>query len=339
MAYLELSGLSKRFLRGGRSFPALAGVSLSFARNEFTVILGPSGCGKSTLLAIIAGITAPDTGRVLLEGVDITDRPVEKRNFGLVFQNYALFPNLEVGENIAYGLRARGWSRRELEARLEEMLALTHLQDYARRLPQELSGGQQQRVALARALAPRQALLLLDEPLSALDAQVRGTLGLELARIQRETSLTTIMVTHDQEEALSLADRVVLMRAGQVEQQGGPEELYERPVGLFAASFLGRMNFINLPGEGRVGIRYEDVRVSPATELSLAEPEARVGKVLRSTLLGAAFRLEILLNDFSTRLFADLPRTERGEHTAPGRLVAVRFPREARLRFPEDTVE
>ncbi|MDL2314227.1 ABC transporter ATP-binding protein [Desulfovibrio sp. OttesenSCG-928-C14] len=335
---LELIGISKSF--AGKK--ALRDVSLKLLPGEFTVILGPSGCGKSTLLNIIAGITGPDSapepGQVIFRGRDITNVPMEKRNFGMVFQNYALFPNLSVYENIAYGLRAARASRAAVAARVKEMLELVRLPELARSLPGELSGGQQQRVALARALAPRPDLLLLDEPLSALDARVREALGQELLQIQREAGITAIMVTHDQQEALALADRIVLLREGRVEQRDLPEGIYSRPASRFAAEFIGHTNFLTLPeadGGRSFGIRFEDVRVAQPTEAALRRPFTQVGKVLRNTHMGAFSRLEILLNDFSTRIFADLPWNGEAGQIKAGALVAVGLPEEHWLLWEE----
>ncbi len=326
-AHLSICGVSKSFSQDDASPLAVKELSLNFSPAQFSVILGPSGCGKTTLLNIIAGILQPSRGQLLLKGRNITSLPPEKRNFGMVFQNYALFPNLTVSENIAYGLAKAG--RNERQHRVRELLDLVGLAPEARRFPAELSGGQQQRVALARALAPNPELLLLDEPLSALDAQVRMTLGQELLKIQRQAKVTTIMVTHDQQEALSLADCIVLMRQGQIEQQGTPAQLYNHPASRFVAEFIGHMNIIRLPSlaEGRTfGIRYEDVRVSQASELALAKPHTFVAKVERSTLLGSFYRVELLLNDFVTRLYADIPSTSMVAGCAPPSLMAVHLP-------------
>jgi iron(III) transport system ATP-binding protein len=241
MTYLAVKNIGKTF--DGNT--ALGGISLSFAKGQFVTILGPSGCGKTTLLAIITGITMPDSGAVFLEERDITALPPEKRNFGMVFQNYALFPNLTVTENITYGLYRR--ESAEAAKRAAELMEFTGLTGFANRYPMELSGGQRQRVALARATATDPAVLLLDEPLSALDAQVRMSFGQELLRLQRETGITTIMVTHDQQEALTLADSVILMNQGRVVQDAAPGALYTEPATAFAADFIGHMNTVTMP--------------------------------------------------------------------------------------------
>ncbi|MBV8621259.1 MAG: ATP-binding cassette domain-containing protein [Curvibacter sp.] len=235
---LSLQHITKRY----RAQPVLRGIALEVAAGEFISLLGPSGCGKTTLLRILCGIESPDTGTVLLRGEDITRQPAAQRRFGVVFQSYALFPNLSAAQNVAFGLR--GQSRPQQAERVAELLALVGLSDKADKYPAQLSGGQQQRVALARALAPRPELLLLDEPLSALDAQVRTGLRTEIRRLQQQLGITTVMVTHDQDEALSMADRVVLMHEGRVEQQGTPQQLYGHPATQAVAGFVGRMNLM-----------------------------------------------------------------------------------------------
>ncbi len=233
---LEVRGLTKRF----GEVTAVADFSLAVADGETVALLGPSGCGKTTVLRIIAGLEQPDAGQVLLAGRDATDWPPERRGVGLVFQSYALFPHLSVGANVAYGLRFRRGVDRV--ARVEELLSLVGLSGYERRKPHQLSAGQQQRVALARALAPEPGILLLDEPLSALDAALRKELRGELRAILGKLGMTALYVTHDQEEALALADRVAVMREGRLDQVAPPAELYARPRTSFVAAFLGRAN-------------------------------------------------------------------------------------------------
>jgi iron(III) transport system ATP-binding protein len=258
--YLEVTKLSKHF----GSFVALKSIDLAIQPHEFVCFLGPSGCGKTTLLRIIAGLDTQTTGRILQGGKDVSAAPVSERDFGIVFQSYALFPNLTVAKNVGYGLVSRGMKRRDIEARIAELLTLVGLPDSGGKYPAQLSGGQQQRVALARALATSPGLLLLDEPLSALDARVRVRLRHEIRALQRRLGITTIMVTHDQEEALSMADRIVVMNHGDIEQIGTPLEIYRRPASPFVADFVGSMNFLQgkVLGEGRV-------RLGP-TELACA---------------------------------------------------------------------
>lgn len=323
MPYLQLDNITKRF----QGYTALGGISLTLRQGEFVTILGPSGCGKTTLLNILSGILMPDTGRLLLEDADITKRPPEKRNFGMVFQNYALFPNLTVAANIGYGLHAL--PKTQAQTRIRDLVELTGLGGLEQRFPAELSGGQKQRTALARALATNPAVLLLDEPLSALDAQVRTALGQELLRLQRETGITTVMVTHDQQEALSLSDRIVLMNGGRIIQDGSPETLYESPGTPFAAEFVGHINIFSMPqlNNGQAtGIRFEDVQVALPSERILEQQNTWVGRVEHIALMGAFHRVEILLNDFRTRLYADMPRTASGPRLSRRALVAVTLP-------------
>src|SRR5450830_1338747 len=239
---LSIQHITKRY----RAQPVLRGIALDVAAGEFISLLGPSGCGKTTLLRILCGIETPDTGSLTLRGQDITAWTAARRRFGVVFQSYALFPNLTAAQNVAFGLQGapRQPAGSSVAERVAEMLALVGLGEQGHKYPAQLSGGQQQRVALARALAPRPELLLLDEPLSALDAQVRGSLQAEIRRLQQQLGITTVMVTHDQDEAPSMADRVVVMHEGRIEQQGSPQQLYARPETRFVAGFVGRMNLL-----------------------------------------------------------------------------------------------
>ncbi|MEX0892260.1 MAG: ABC transporter ATP-binding protein [Gemmatimonadota bacterium] len=241
---LSLEGLTRTFVSKAERTVAVDDVALDVARGELVTLLGPSGCGKTTTLRMIAGFETPTAGRVLLDGRDITNVPPRRRGTGMVFQNYALFPHLDVFENVAFGLKARRMAKAEVARRVEAVLERVDLPGYARRRVQDLSGGQQQRVALARALAPEPPLLLLDEPLSNLDAALRERTRAELHDLLKRLEITTVFVTHDQEEAFALSDRVALMRAGRIQQVGTPEELYTRPANAFVAGFLGRANLI-----------------------------------------------------------------------------------------------
>lgn len=227
----------------GAAQPALAGVTLDIRRNEFFTLLGPSGCGKTTLLRMIAGFDTPDSGSIRLEGVDLTGMPPNRRPVNTVFQSYALFPHMSVEENIAFGLEMLGQPREAIRLRVAEMMRLLQLDGMAGRRPAQLSGGQQQRVALGRALAPAPKVLLLDEPLSALDLKLRKEMQIELKRLQTETGITFVFVTHDQEEALTMSDRVAVMRSGRFAQVGSPSDIYEKPADLFVAEFIGEANF------------------------------------------------------------------------------------------------
>jgi spermidine/putrescine transport system ATP-binding protein len=238
---IRLIDLEKRF----GAVRAVDGVSLDVGAGEFFSLLGPSGCGKTTTLRMIGGFELPTGGRILLRDLDVTMEPPDKRPVNMVFQHYALFPHLNVGDNIAFGLKRRKVDKAEIGRRVGEVLELVHLQGYEKRKPSQLSGGQQQRIALARALVNRPNVLLLDEPLGALDLKLRKSLQLELKRIQIEVGITFVYVTHDQEEALTMSDRIAVMHAGRVEQLGTPEELYERPASRFVADFIGTTNLLH----------------------------------------------------------------------------------------------
>lgn len=238
MAYLELKNVNKSYA----GVAAVHDFNLDIEKGTLVSFLGPSGCGKTTTLRMIAGFEQLDSGTIRLDGSDIVSVPPNRRDIGMVFQAYALFPNLTVRENIAFGLQMKKTSKKEIEKRVNEVLEMIRLQDTARRYPHQLSGGQQQRIALARALAVQPRVLLLDEPLSALDAEVRVVLRGEIRRIQSELAITTVYVTHDQEEALSISDKVVVMNKGLIEQIGTPEEIYRAPMSRFVATFIGTAN-------------------------------------------------------------------------------------------------
>ena len=262
---LSIRNVIKRF----GPLTALHDVSLEIAGGTFVCFLGPSGCGKTTLLRIVAGLEAADSGAVILDGRDLSTVPARQRRFGMVFQSYSLFPNMTARRNIGYGLECSRQSRREIADRADTMLRLIRLADHAEKYPAQLSGGQQQRVALARALAIDPSLLLLDEPLSALDAKVREELQVEIRSLQRRLGVTSIMVTHDQEEALAMADTIVVMRDGRIEQVGTPTDLYRDPQTPFVASFIGRMNM--LPS-----------RIGPGGVRLVAGKPVRIGDAMRT---------------------------------------------------------
>ncbi len=331
--YLEVRNLSKRF----GDFSALGDVSLDIVEGEFVCFLGPSGCGKTTLLRAIAGLDPQTSGTIRQKGRDVSALPPAQRDFGIVFQSYALFPNLTVADNVGYGLVSRRQNKAAILKRVNELLALVGLPDAGPKYPAQLSGGQQQRVALARALATSPGLLLLDEPLSALDARVRLRLRHEIKALQRTLGVTTIMVTHDQEEALTMADRIVVMNQGAIEQVGTPQEIYRRPATAFVADFVGSMNFLAgtlaAPDKVRVAgvdfacpvqgglapgqkvslcIRPEDVRVRdlPADIVNRVPVEVAeldfVGAFCRATLRVQAAAEVALTADFSSNLMRDL---------------------------------
>ena len=353
-AFLSARALSKSF----GQFQALKSIDLDVNRGEFVCFLGPSGCGKTTLLRAIAGLDRQDSGTIRMGGRDVSQAPPSERDFGIVFQSYALFPNLTIADNVGYGLVNQRRPKAEIAARVNELLSLVGLKEQGVKYPVQLSGGQQQRVALARALATSPGLLLLDEPLSALDAQVRLRLREEIRSVQKRLGVTTIMVTHDQEEALSMAERIVVMNHGVIEQVGSPEDIYRKPASAFVAEFIGRISF--LPGiargpdaveiDGRrfackvpaafapgapvlVGLRPEAVRVRGVTgkegnalSVRIADLEF-LGPYCRAMLVedgGAALEL---LADFSANLIGDLGLYE-------GKVIPVELPAEALRVFP-----
>src|SRR5262245_5876097 len=240
---LKLEAITQRF----GDFVAVSNIDLDVAGGELVALLGPSGCGKSTLLRIISGFVRQSEGRVLFDGQPVDHLSPSRRGVGIVFQNYALFPHMTVAQNVAYGLEARKWPRTKIAPRVEEMLALVHMSEFAQRRPRQLSGGQQQRIALARCLAIDPKVLLLDEPFGALDKNLRLDMQIEVKRLQRESGVTTILVTHDQEEALSMADRIAVMSRGRIEQVSSPTEIYDNPKTLFVNEFVGSTNV--LPGK------------------------------------------------------------------------------------------
>ncbi|HEY4253351.1 MAG TPA: putative 2-aminoethylphosphonate ABC transporter ATP-binding protein [Roseomonas sp.] len=353
--YLIVRQVAKSF----GTFAALHRVSLTIESGEFIAFLGPSGCGKTTLLRAIAGLDPPSSGTITQDGRDITALPPEERDFGIVFQSYALFPNLTVARNIAYGLRGPAWPRERVQERVAELLVTVGLPEQAGKYPAQLSGGQQQRVALARALANEPGLLLLDEPLSALDAIVRVYLRQELRSLQRRLGVTTIMVTHDQEEAMSVSDRIVVMSQGRIEQIGTPEEVYRRPASPFVAGFVGRSSHfhakvdtpagmlatpdgIRMAAKGierllygqpvEVFIRPEDVRIGPEASVT---PRHLQGQVSHVEFMGALARVSIEIGRL--RLDSDVPAGMLGALGAfVGAELPVALPAESLMVFPTD---
>ena len=328
MSHLVLDRLEKRFGAGPAS---VAGVSLSVEKGELIALLGPSGCGKTTTLRMIAGLMPVSAGRIVVAGRDVTPLPAYARDMGLVFQNYALFPHMTVAGNVAFGLEMRGVDRAEAKRRVQGALDMVRLGHLGARRPRELSGGQQQRVALARALVIEPSILLLDEPLSNLDAKLRDEMRTEIRDIQQRLGITAIFVTHDQVEALAMCDRIAVMRAGAIEQLGTPSDIYERPATLFVADFVGRTNRIEgerlADGTVRAGglvLRTRDT--GPAGPVTLAirphrvwvgeAPEgwnAAAGSVRRTTYVGDVLALEVALADGAVVVVE--------QHTQPG--VAV----------------
>ncbi|SMC25867.1 iron(III) transport system ATP-binding protein [Andreprevotia lacus DSM 23236] len=345
---LRVDGIAKRF----GEFSALSGIDLTVRKGEFLCLLGPSGCGKTTLLRIIAGLEVPTAGSLQLNQRDVTRLPPSERDYGIVFQSYALFPNLNVADNIAYGLKGR---REDKLRRVNELLDLIGLAGIDAKFPAQLSGGQQQRVALARALATSPGLLLLDEPLSALDARVREHLRREIKALQQKLGVTTIMVTHDQEEALTMADRIVVMNHGVIEQVGTPEEIYAQPASRFVADFVGQSNWIDATFSAEAGVQVNQLGIALQTlpalavgqrELSLfirpedielhahweggamGEANTALGDIEKIELLGGFYRLGINVPLWGNlRLNVDVSRsTYQRMRLSPERRVPLTLP-------------
>ncbi|MDO5604763.1 MAG: ABC transporter ATP-binding protein [Paracoccus sp. (in: a-proteobacteria)] len=290
MSFLTLTDINKSF----GPTQVVRDFSLDIARGEFISFLGPSGCGKTTVLRMIAGFEKPTSGAIRVGGQDVTRLPPNKRRIGMVFQAYALFPNMTVADNVAFGLKIAGTPKAGIAARVTEMLALIKLDHLGDRYPYQLSGGQQQRVALARALAPRPQLLLLDEPLSALDAKVRVSLRDDIRAIQRELGITAIFVTHDQEEALSISDRVVVMYQGRADQIGSPAEIYNRPSTRFVASFVGHLNTFDARMENDASLQFAGRRFPPMEQLRLLAAGGAATQVADAGDVTVALRPEAL---------------------------------------------
>jgi len=350
MAHLEIDTLAKRY----GDFYAVRDVSLQVADGEFLVLLGPSGCGKTTTLRMVAGFIEPTGGGVRLGGRDVTMQPPWKRNAGMVFQSYALFPHLTVAQNVAFGLEMRKLGKAEIGKRVEEALALVRLSGFGGRLPRQLSGGQQQRVALARALAIRPDVLLLDEPLSNLDAKLRQEVRVEIRELQQKLGLTTVMVTHDQEEALTMADRLVVMSEGAVRQIGTQRDLYERPADRFVADFVGRSTFfegmVEAPGRfrtdgglalacsggalGRGSLALRPERVGIAQTPWIGLDNSLPGTVEFVSYLGALIDIHVRLSP-RDRLIVHVANREDGFAPEVGQAVHVGWPASAGRIFNE----
>ena len=301
--YLKLFGITKRFGK----FTALMGIALEVERGKLVTFLGPSGCGKTTLLRIVAGLETQDEGTIVQGGRDVSRLPAMQRDYGIVFQSYALFPNLTIFANVAYGLVNRRRGQDEIRRRVAELLKLVGLPDAGSKYPAQLSGGQQQRIALARALATSPGLLLLDEPLSALDALERVRLRGEIRALQQRLAVTTIMVTHDQEEALSMADKVVVMNHGRIEQMGTPQQIYRDPASAFVADFVGKVNVISAVAEGDGRFRVGKLVLSGAIGSERAPAGARVKLYLRPE--------DVLVNGI----------VKGHPNAAPGKVVKIEF--------------
>lgn len=349
MTYLQLQGLTKRY----HDFVAVDGVSLAVEQGEAVALLGPSGCGKTTTLRMLAGLITPDGGTIQVDGGDITRDPAHRRNMGYVFQSYALFPHLSVARNVGFGLEERRVPRAEIAARVDEALAMVRLGGLGQRRPRELSGGQQQRVALARALVIRPSVLLLDESLSNLDAKLRDTMRREIRDIQRSLGITTLFVTHDQVEALTMCDRIAVMNRGRVEQVGSPEDIYERPATRFVADFVGRANILPatrgpdgrvalwgtpLPvaapagGEVDVFVRPQRIRLAPVSEPVAPDHACVQGHVSHCVFIGD--RIEVVVEGADGQLSVEMPSGQRPP--AEGLAVTAIWPVEDTLLFPRE---
>ena len=317
---IVLRGVSKRF----GSHTAVRDVDLEITRGEFFTMLGPSGSGKTTLLRLIAGFEVPDGGTISLRGVDVTNRPPYQRGVNTVFQDYALFPHFNVAGNVAYGLRVRKVAKSERESRVRAALEMVQMTEFAERKPAQLSGGQRQSVALARAIVNEPEVLLLDEPLGALDLKLRQEMQVELKRIQRQIGITFIYVTHDQEEALTMSDRLAVFRDGRIEQIGHPIDVYERPATEFVAGFVGTSNVIETPN-GRAVLRPEKVVISNRTDSHGVTGE--IGRIIDIAYLGMVTRYTVELNDGRTMTAVQQNRSSgpEFERLSPGSSVTLQW--------------
>lgn len=370
MAFLDLENVSKRF----GQVTAVDDITLMVEQGEFLTLLGPSGCGKTTILRMIAGFEVPTTGNILLDGDDITNRPASKRPMGMVFQSYALFPHMTAEQNIAFGLTIKHTAKDAIQRRVAELLELVGLGDKGKSYPHQLSGGQQQRIALARALAVEPKVLLLDEPLSALDAKVRVSLRNEIRRIQQQLKMTAIYVTHDQEEALAISDRIAVMARGHIEQLGVPEEIYSNPQSIFAATFVGNSNqfrgVLTSTSEGlcqagtytlhvppqttmrngaaiMVVVRPEEMTIHEADQAAAPGIDASMngtgtsneiaGEIELRTFLGPFTRFHVHAGEDSV-LIADVP-SQQARGYAVGQHVTLSFPSSACQVLPLATAE
>jgi putative spermidine/putrescine transport system ATP-binding protein len=349
MTFLELEGIRKSF---GETV-AVENFDLAAEKGEFVSFLGPSGCGKTTTLRMIAGFELPTAGSIRIDGTDVTNRPPNRRNVGMVFQSYALFPNMTVADNIGFGMKVRGKPRNQIKEKVGELLDLIHLGGRGDRYPWQLSGGQQQRVALARALAIEPQVLLLDEPLSALDAKIRVALRHQIRSIQRQLGITTVYVTHDQEEALSLSDRVVVMSEGRIEQIGAPADIYNFPATRFVASFVGTLNLLDArvvdAASGRLSVGAQEIHAGRAidagngSQVTVAiRPEGielggnggtnqLTGTVEDVSFLGSIVRTRLRLDGEGTTLSLDTFNDPSLTAAAVDATATVSFPPEACL--------
>lgn len=318
---LKIKNISKAF----NGVTVLDNVTLDIGQGDFFSLLGPSGCGKTTLLRILAGFETPDSGEVTWDGQDILSVPPHKRPFNIVFQRYALFPHMTVAGNIGFGPSVKGWSKDKMASSLRDALALVRMEEFAGRPVETLSGGQQQRVALARAIINQPKVLLLDEPMSALDQKLREKMRIDLLRIQRSLGITFILVTHDQEEALAMSDRMAIMNRGRVEQCGGPEDIYRRPRSAFVADFVGAVNEINVSGK-RLFVRPEELQVSKQKFTDEADFNEPVPATIREILFKGAVTDFVMDAATEQTLIAQVSSSWKHD-LAVGDQVFARWPR------------
>ena len=350
MPELVLNNVHKRFGKEAAVLPT----SLTFKDGELTALLGPSGCGKTTLIRMIAGLESPTGGHVMLDGVNVTEQPAHLRKFGMVFQSFALFPHLTVADNVAYSLKISGVDRKQREKKAQELLELVQLPDYGKRRIGELSGGQRQRVAIARALAQAPSVFLLDEPMSALDAKLREEMQIELRLLQQRLGITTIVVTHDQREAMTMADSIVVMKKGEVEQVGTPDEIYNSPASLFVASFIGKANLVDgTVRNGVVSVGHQKIHLqskpgfiegAAVTLFSRPERSCVVNSLGENTIeagvtyvrnVGASF--EYHLDTPLGSLMVEQPNLYGESPINTGQTILVQLPANAIKAFPRNT--
>lgn len=343
--FLVIENICKSFGK----FNALKDISIKIDKGEFVCLLGPSGCGKTTLLRIIAGLEEEHEGRVCINDKDITNLPPEKRNFGIVFQSYALFPNMNVYKNIAFGLKNKKLSKNYIDKKVKEVLRMVELEGTENKYPSQLSGGQQQRVALARALALSPDFLLLDEPLSALDAKVRVKLRAQIRRLQKELGITTIMVTHDQEEALTMADKIVVMNNSSIMQVGTPQQIYKNPANPFVADFIGAINFLQKDSLVGCNEEIEDIIAIRPEDVVIENDQNREGlkaHVRDMEFRGQFYRLFLTITEeinniskiVNEQIIADISSSEVNDKGIKiGSLLKIKVPQEKILKYASRT--
>lgn len=350
--HLRLAGLAKSFGK----VEVIPGVDLEVMKGEMVALLGPSGCGKTTTLRMIAGLIAPSGGRITVAGQDITDRPIHERDMGMVFQSYALFPHMTAADNVAFGLEMRGIARAEARKRVQDALDMVQMAHLADRRPREMSGGQQQRVALARALVIQPSILLLDEPLSNLDAKLRDEMRDQIRSLQQQIGITALFVTHDQVEALSMCDRIVVMNKGRIEQLGTPDEIYENPASAFVADFVGRSSRLRAevaPGgmlmvagqqigqadlaQGRACLRIRPHRITLSQTRNIENALRLTGRLDHVSFIGELIEIHVMLDD-GQRLVVEQPTRRRHPLPPAGAQVVLGWDADDMVAFPDEAM-